>query len=297
MNYNNALSCYHHYTTNLKKCLSKNCAIYFLSLLLGIVLACQSRRTVTSWIQFSSLCHQFRNFFYHLPQIGHNNDNLLHRFLLELLQTHRHLFDGAIRIRLVVDAKHYGRRIEGYGWHHNATPGGTDSTLCWGHSWVVVCLVVTHPFWGNISLPISSSLYVQKKHIEQLQQKYTIDFKTKCEMVVELITALVPYFKEFGKRIEVICDGGYAKSSVITPLLQLEGVCVITRLRRDGRVFELPAKRTGQRGRPPVKGKQINMEGKATCRRGWDEVQCSLYGETKKKQYKTLVGVSELSEW
>jgi hypothetical protein len=65
-----------------------------------------------------------------------------------------------------------------------------------GHSWVIVCLVVTHPLWGEISLPISSSLYVQKKHIEQLQQKYTINFKTKCELVVELITALVPYFKE-----------------------------------------------------------------------------------------------------
>jgi hypothetical protein len=62
MNHNNALSRYNHYTTNFKKCLSKNCAIYFLSFLLGIVLACQPRRTVTSWIQSSSLCHYFRNF-------------------------------------------------------------------------------------------------------------------------------------------------------------------------------------------------------------------------------------------
>jgi hypothetical protein len=268
--------------------------------MLGILFAVQSRRTVTTWIQASHLFCDFRNVFYHLPQIGQNNDNLLHQFLTDLIQSHRDYFTDTIRIRLVVDdttTKHYGKKIEGCGWHHNATPGGTDSTLCWGHSWVVVGLVLTHPTRGEILLPIGSSLYVQKRYIELLGEKYEINFKTKCELVVELITEILPYFKEFDKRIEIICDGGYAKSSVIVPLLKLEGVCVITRLRRDARVFELPPKPTGKRGRPPVKGKQINMSGKATCNRGWNMVECFIYGKTNHKQYKTFIGVSELSQW
>ncbi|MDR2439552.1 MAG: hypothetical protein LBE12_09330, partial [Planctomycetaceae bacterium] len=75
---------------------------------------------VTSWIQHSQLARKFRNFFHHLPQIGRNNDNLLHQFLSELLNSHRHLFDGLTGIRLVVDdttTKHYGKKIEGCGWN------------------------------------------------------------------------------------------------------------------------------------------------------------------------------------
>jgi hypothetical protein len=101
----------------------------------------QFRRTVTAWIQFSCLTQKFRNFFYHLPPIGHNKDNLLHRFLIDLLTSYRHLIDGLIGIRLVADdttTKRYGKKIEGCGWHHNATPGGTDSGGILGLLFVLV---------------------------------------------------------------------------------------------------------------------------------------------------------------
>jgi hypothetical protein len=59
--------------------------------MLGILFAVQSRRTVTTWIQSSHLFCDFRNVFYHLPQIGQNNDNLLHQFLADLIQSHREI--------------------------------------------------------------------------------------------------------------------------------------------------------------------------------------------------------------
>ncbi|MDR2438982.1 MAG: hypothetical protein LBE12_06405 [Planctomycetaceae bacterium] len=100
---NNPVSKFEQSVTKLSSCLPKCCANYFLFFLLGILFADQYRRTVTSWIQHSQLAHKFRNFFHHLPQIGHNNDNLLHQFLSELLNSYQHLFDGLIGIRFVVD--------------------------------------------------------------------------------------------------------------------------------------------------------------------------------------------------
>ena len=225
---------------------------------------------------------------------------MLQQILSNLIAQNRLLFETASSIRLIADdspTKHYGKKIEGCGWHHNPTPGGSDATLCWGHSWVVICLVLTHPLWGEVCFPIATTLYVQQKVVDLLKGKYKIEFKTKCAILVDLVTDLMPYFEGFPCRIEVIMDGGYAKESVIKPLCKLQKVCVITRLRRDGRVFELPPQRTGKRGRPSVKGKQINMEGKVNCSRGWDEVECDLYGKKEKKKYKTFVAVSELTHW
>ncbi|MDR2440651.1 MAG: hypothetical protein LBE12_14915, partial [Planctomycetaceae bacterium] len=77
---NNPVSKFEQSVTKLSSCLPKCCANYFLFFLLGILFADQYRRTVTSWIQHSQLARKFRNFFHHLPQIGRNNDNLLHQF-------------------------------------------------------------------------------------------------------------------------------------------------------------------------------------------------------------------------
>ena len=54
----------------------------------------------------------------------------------------------AATIRLVLDdspTKRYGRKVEGAGYHHNPTHGRTNAKICFGHSWVVAVLVVTHP--------------------------------------------------------------------------------------------------------------------------------------------------------
>jgi hypothetical protein len=53
--------------------------------------------------------------------------------------------------------KRYGKKVEGAGYHHNPTPGKTDAKLCFGHSWVVVTLVVNHPLFGEVSFPIGGS--------------------------------------------------------------------------------------------------------------------------------------------
>ena len=206
----------------------------------------------------------------------------------------------ASTIRLVLDdspTKRYGRKIEGAGWHHNPTPGRTNAKICFGHSWVVAVLVVTHPAFGEISLPIAAELYLRQKEIDKLQAKYKRAFQTKTAMAVAMVERLVPQFKGFGKPIEVIVDGGYAKDTVLLPLGKIENVTTITRLRRDAAVFDLPPPRKqGQRGRSKTYGKRIDMKAMVEDAEGWHDVECRQYGQVVKKRVKCFVATSKLTK-
>ena len=117
----------------------------------------------------------------------------------------------AATIRLVLDdspTKRYGRKIEGAGYHHNPTPGRTNAKTCFGHSWIVAVFVLTHPAFGEISLPIAAELDLRHKEIDKLQTKSNRKFQTKTAMAVAVVEHLVPKFTGFGKPIEVIVDGG-----------------------------------------------------------------------------------------
>jgi hypothetical protein len=202
---------------------------------------------------------------------------------------------------LVLDdtpTKRYGRKIEGAGYHYNPTPGKTNATRCFGHSWVVCALVITHPLFGEVSFPIATELYLRQKEIDKLEAKYKRTFKKKTELVVEMVTRLVPKLKEFGKTIEIIIDGGYAKETVLVPLGKLDDVITITRLRRDAAVFESPPKLAKRGvGRPRVKGEQIDLKSKVESEEGWEMIECRLYGRIQMKRVKSFEAVSKLTKW
>ena len=203
------------------------------------------------------------------------------------------------KIRIVLDdspTKRYGKKIEGAGYHHNPTPGRTNAKTCFGHSWVVAVLVVTRPLFGEISFPIDAVLYLRQKDIDKLDGKYGRTFKPKTTIVVEMVKRLVPRFKAFEKRIEVIVDGGYAKDTVLLPLCALNNVTTITRLRRDAALFEvpLPPEKKG-RGRPKVYGNRIDVKAMVEDESGWYYVQCRQYGQVVEKKVKWFVATSKLT--
>ncbi|MEZ6032829.1 MAG: hypothetical protein R3C17_07040 [Planctomycetaceae bacterium] len=47
--------------------------------------------------------------------------------------------------------------------HHNPTAGPADGEWMYGHNWVSLCFLATHPLWGVIALPLCSQLYVREK--------------------------------------------------------------------------------------------------------------------------------------
>ena len=50
--------------------------------------------------------------------------------------------------------KRYGPHVEGAGVHHNPTPGPAGQKFLYGHVWVTLALLVRHPLWGAIGLPL-----------------------------------------------------------------------------------------------------------------------------------------------
>lgn len=273
---------------------------FFLSLLLGALLAVARRRTVTAWLQAAQIEDDFRQAFYHMPNVGRKSKILFDEILDEILKKLGHVIATSEFIRIVLDdspTKRYGRKIEGAGYHHNPTPGRTNAKTCFGHSWVVAVIVVTHPAFGEISFPVAAELYLRQKEIDKIQGKYDRQFKTKTTIAVEMIKRLVPKFKGFGNTIEIIVDGGYAKDTVLLPLQKLEGVVTITRLRRDAVLFEVPPPRKkGQRGATKKYGERIDVKAKIASNHGWRYVECRQYGQIVRKRVKWFVAASKLTK-
>jgi hypothetical protein len=293
-----ALELFHQLAQRLNRHLKTPIKTFFLSLLLGALLAIARRRTVTKWIQAAGLSEDYRNIFYHMPGIGRKSKEIFDEMLQCLLEHLEEVLAGAASIRIVLDdtpTKRYGRQVEGAGHHHNPTPGKTDATLCFGHSWVVAALVLTHPLFGETSFPIAAELYLRQKEIDKLKAKYNRIFRTKMAIAVEMTKRLEPRFKGFGKKIEIIVDGGYAKESVLSPLDKLTEVVVITRFRRDAALYAIPVQSAVRgRGRPKKYGERIDLQMLVESPEGWQEVECRQYGRVVKKQIKSFVATSRV---
>ena len=88
-------------------------------------------------------------------------------------------------------------------------------------------------------------------------------------------------------------DGGrraYAKRPFLQPL-RAAGVVVISRLRKDAALFEVPAPPPQRRrGRPRKYGaKRMHLARRAAHPLGWQTVECFLYGQWATKTIKTFL--------
>ena len=189
--------------------------------------------------------------------------------------------------------KRYGPKVQGAGIHHNPTPGPADAKFLYGHIWVALAWVLRHPLWGTIGLPLRAALYIRQKDIPSLPEKLGWKFQTKLQQGAALVVWAWLIVAEAGKRLWVVADGAYAKRPFLKPLRTL-GVVVVSRLRKDAALNDLPPKRKrGQRrgpGRPRIYGKRrISLAKRAAARRGWQTIQCVQYGKTVTKQYKSFL--------
>jgi hypothetical protein len=157
-------------------------------------------------------------------------------------------------------------------------------------------LVVTHPLFGEISFPIAAELYLRQKEIDKLKSKYGREFQTKTVMAVKIVKRLVPQFRRFGKRIEIIVDAGYANETVLLPLIKLDNVAVITRFRKDSAFFEIPVQPEKRgRGRPKVYGNRIDTKSMIESDGDWQHVECRQYGQDVIKKVKCFIATSKLT--
>jgi len=262
-------------------------------LFLGMLFA-SGRRTVTTWLRAAGISDDFQDYYYFLVAVGRKINPIATRLVILILKT----LPLPKRILLVLDdspTKRYGPKVEGADIHHNPTPGPADQPYLYGHVWVTISLALRHPQWGPIGLPLRAMLYVRKRTMTTIpHSRRWYRFATKLQLAARLVEWIIPTLKKAGKTVWVVVDGGYTKRPFLRRVLKLSNVVIVGRLRRDAALRDLPPKlKKGQRrsrGRPRKYGKnRISLAKRAGQKRGWQSADCTVYGETTTKNYKTFL--------
>ena len=258
-------------------------------LLVGILLA-NGRRTVTTWLRAAGISDDFDDYYYFLAVVGCKTESIATQLVILVLR----VLPLSGRLLLVIDdspTKRYGPKVEGADIHRNPTPGPADQTYLYGHIWVTISVALRHPKWGAMALPLRAMLYVRKKTMATIPPWRHWRFATKLQLAARLVEWIVPILKKAGKIVWIVIDGGYTKRPFVRRVLKLSNVVVVGRLRKDAALRDLPPKlKRRSRGRPRKYGpNKISLAKRAGQKRGWQTVECMLYGETVTKTYKTFL--------
>lgn len=160
------------------------------------------------------------------------------------------------QILLAIDdtlARKRGLKVFGVGMHHDPLLSSRGKAITnWGHSWVVLGVIVQFPLWPKrvFCLPILFRLYLNHQAAARERRTY----RTRPELAVQMLRVLCEHRKN--RRFHAICDSAYGGQSV---LCQLPTNCDLTsRLVMDARLYALPAsRRPGAQGRPRKRGERL----------------------------------------
>jgi len=163
-------------------------------------------------------------------------------------------------------ARKRGLKIFGCGMHHDPLLSSRRKAITnWGHSWVVLGVIVQLPFRRGhyYCLPVLFRLYLNKARAEQHRRVY----RTRPELAVQMLRLLCEHQEK--QRFHVVADSAYGGQSVLNCL---PTNCDLTsRLLIDARLYEAPPERKeGRPGRPRKRGDRLPTPQEmliARCRR------------------------------
>ncbi|MEI7902007.1 MAG: transposase [bacterium] len=277
----------------LQKFMDRRIAFRLAIVVAGMFLA-DDRRTASAWFVAGGVQDDWDRFYDCLISVGRTSGTLATAILGLVVEK---LAPGlGDRILLGMDdspTSRYGRQVEGAGVHHNPTAGPADGEWLYGHNWVALAWLATHPMWGVIALPLRSMLYVRKVDVPKLAEKYGWEFRTKHQLGVELLTWFKQLIRVLGVKAKVwlAVDGAYAVRPFLLPVLALD-IVVVSRLRKDASLFDLPpADSHGNR----IYGKnKISLAKRAAHLEGWETISYDCRGAEVTRQYKTFLATSQL---
>jgi hypothetical protein len=263
----------------------------------GMLLA-DDRRTASAWFVAAGVHDDWDRFYDCLISVGRISGKLATAVLgLVAQKLAPRLGD---RILLGMDdspTARYGRHVEGAGVHRDPTPGPAGGKWLYGHNWVSLAWLATHPAWGVIALPLRSLLYVREVDVPKLAEKYEWEFRTKHQLGVELLKWFMQSIRALGLKVTVwlAVDGAYAVRPFLLPVLALD-IVVFSRLRKDACLYDLPGEPDPhRRGRHPIYGKQkISVAKRAGHRHGWQTITYRCRNDEVTHRYKTFLATSEL---
>jgi DDE superfamily endonuclease len=179
-----------------------------------------------------------------------------------------------------------GRKIFGCGKVFDHAAKQNQSRYPWAQNIVAIGLLkIVKGRWA--CLPLSFRFYHLKKSIEnrkRMLNKPVIEFKTKLEQAVDMIIDIAGAFGP--TRIITITDSWFGNNGLWKPLHKKlgQGFHMVSRLRSNNNVFQLPSTRTKKgRGRPRKYGRKLGntsllaVQFKPLAK----EYSVNLYGRTR----------------
>ncbi len=165
-----------------------------------------------------------------------------------------------------------GTKFFGVGWHHKPYNNRKEKTI-WANCWV--CFGLLFQFGTDwIFFPISALLYVRKKYI-----KNAGDFRTKLELGQQIIDNLdLPDWI----HLILLTDGFYGPKKNFAFKLLDKGIDIVSRLRRDAAIYELPPEdHSRKRGRPRKYGERLYINKLAAGNDFFTLTEVVIYGKKK----------------
>jgi hypothetical protein len=265
-------------------------------------------KIVTGWI----LSHRHRyitDVIFSGGQVGNGHWSRFHRFFshaawdIDVLAMHlalliaRLMAPGSTLLWAVDDTlcRKRGLTIYGTGMHHDPLISSRAKPLVsWGHDWVVLCLIIVHPFWAPskvFALPVVCRLYRNRQGLTKGKKTKTKtakpkDHRTRPQLAVELIHLAATWFPQH--ELIVTGDSAYGGQSVLSKLPS--NVHLISHVHAKGALYAPPPPPTpGRKGAPRKKG--VRLPGMAAwandASQPWTTLEFDQFGLHATLQVKT----------
>jgi hypothetical protein len=189
-----------------------------------------------------------------------------------------------------------GLTLYGAGMHYDPLISSrAKSLVSWGHDWVVLCLIVVHPFWAPtkvFALPVAFRLYKNRqgltkgKKTAKTGQKPTKkasrpepdpNHRTRPELALELIHLAARWFPD--DEIMVTGDSAYGGASILRHLPS--HVHLISHVHPKGALYQ-PAAPKAAKTKGPARKKGDRLPGMAAWaedpNQPWTELKFDQFG-------------------
>jgi hypothetical protein len=205
--------------------------------------------------------------------------------------------------------------LYGAGMHYDPLISSRPKALVsWGHDWVVLCLILVHPWWAPtkvFALPIAARLYINRQGLTKgkkgkgkaaragkargkkaqaratAQSRANPDHRTRPELALELIKSVARWFPD--DEIFALGDGAYGGRSVLSHLPP--NVHLISRVAANAALYQVaPPRRPGQRGPSRKKGDRLPgmAEWAADKEQPWERLDFDQFGLHAALEVKTI---------
>src|SRR3954451_16195381 len=185
-----------------------------------------------------------------------------------------------------------GLTLYGAGMHYDPLISSRAKPLVsWGHDWVVLCLIIVHPFWAPtkvFALPVAFRLYKNRQGLTKGKKgrkaakkaprpKPDPNHRTRPELALELIHLAAGWFPN--DELIVTGDSAYGGSSILRHLPPK--VHLISQVHPKGALYQ-PAPPKADKARGPARKKGDRLPGMAAWAddpdQPWAELEFDQFG-------------------